>query len=189
MNGTNGIGFQRGASAAGAAGAAAGGLWETFEHFRSTFDQGFTSARRGRGDVRASVLGLLTEEPMHGYQIIREIEQRSGGAWKPSPGSVYPALQLLTDEGLISVEESAGKKTYSLTDAGRLEAESLGANATPWLADEPRQTPGGALPQSGIKLAQAAAAVARTGSPEQVAEAATILDDARRRLYSILAAE
>ena len=74
--------------------------------------------RMGRGDVRAAVLALLAEQPMHGYQIIREIEERSGGSWKPSPGSVYPTLQLLADEGLISAEESNGRKIYSLTDGG-----------------------------------------------------------------------
>src|SRR5699024_5639742 len=73
--------------------------------------------RANRGDVRAAVIHLLAEEPMHGYQIIREIEQRSDGAWKPSAGSVYPSLQLLADEGLLTVEEDAGRKTYSLTEA------------------------------------------------------------------------
>ncbi|MFY0022555.1 PadR family transcriptional regulator, partial [Acinetobacter baumannii] len=72
-----------------------------------------------KGDVRSAVLSLLLEEPMHGYQIIREIEERSGGSWKPSPGSVYPTLQLLTDEGLVRAEESGGRKTYSLTEEGR----------------------------------------------------------------------
>ena len=94
------------------------GMWEAMNQLRGQFEQK-VGPRMGRGDVRAAVLALLAEGPMHGYQIIREIEERSGGSWKPSPGSVYPTLQLLADEGLISSEESNGRKTYSLTDAGR----------------------------------------------------------------------
>lgn len=76
-----------------------------------------------RGDVRTAVLSLLAEKPMHGYQIINEIAERSGGTWKPSAGSVYPTLQLLADEGLIEAEEQNGRKTYSLTEAGRAIAD------------------------------------------------------------------
>ena len=86
------------------------GLWEVMDQLRGMFEQK-VAPRMGRGDVRAAVLALLAERPMHGYQIIAEIAERSGGAWKPSPGSVYPTLQLLADEGLISAEESDGRKT------------------------------------------------------------------------------
>ena len=75
--------------------------------------------KAGRGDVRAAILALLREGPRNGYQIMSEIEERSGGAWRPSPGAVYPALQQLADEGLIEAEESGGRRTFSLTDAGR----------------------------------------------------------------------
>jgi DNA-binding PadR family transcriptional regulator len=124
---------------------------------------------------------------MHGYQIIRQIEERSGGSWKPSPGSVYPTLQLLADEGLISAEESNGRKTYSLTPAGRVEAESATSSA-PWNDTDPDEAPGfAALPKAGVELARAAAQVGRTGSPEQVQQAVAALDETRRRLYAILA--
>lgn len=163
-------------------------MWQAFEQLRSTFEKKVGS-RMGRGDVRAAVLSLLAEKPMHGYQIIREIEERSGGSWKPSAGSVYPTLQLLSDEGLITAEESNGRKTYALTEAGREVAAAEGA--VPWQGDEPagdRRSAGhGALPKAGVELAQAAAQVHRTGTPEQIAEAATVLEEARRRLYSILA--
>src|ERR687895_2379472 len=89
------------------------------------------SARRG--DVRAALLVLLAEEPRNGYQLMQAIEERSDGVWRPSPGSVYPALQQLEDEGLVRVEESAGAKAYALTDEGREYVEAhrdkLG---TPW---------------------------------------------------------
>ncbi len=169
-------------------GAQSEGMWQAFEHLRSTFDnRGGTrgGSRMGRGDVRTAVLALLAEQPMHGYQIIHEIDERSGGSWKPSPGSVYPTLQLLADEGLISAEESNGRKTYTLTDEGREEA--AGADASGLWGGSSGAGPHGALPKAGIELAQAAAQVRQSGTPEQVAQAVTVLDEARRKLYSILA--
>lgn len=162
-------------------------IWEAMEKLRGEFEQK-TGPRMGRGDVRAAVLALLAEKPMHGYQIIQEIGTRSGGAWKPSPGSVYPTLQLLADEGLISAEESDGRKTYSLTDEGRHAAEAAADRSTPWEASSPRDHGRhSALAKAGIDLAQAAAQVGRTGSHEQVEQAVGVLDEARRKLYSILA--
>ena len=164
-----------------------GGLWDAMEQLRGQFDRK-VGTRMGRGDVRAAVLALLAEKPMHGYQIIHEIEERSGGTWKPSPGSVYPTLQLLADEGLIGAEESNGRKTYSLTDEGRQIADAAADQPAPWEAQGARDTGRpGALPKAGIDLAQAAAQVGRTGTPEQVKEAVAVLDEARRKLYSILA--
>ena len=164
-----------------------GGLWEVMEQLRGMFEQK-VAPRMSRGDVRAAVLSLLAEKPMHGYQIISEIADRSGGAWKPSAGSVYPTLQLLADEGLISAEEADGRKTYSLTEAGRAEAAASADRPQPWQTSSPRDSGTvGALPKAGIELAQAAAQVGRTGTPEQVKQAVEVLDDARRRLYSILA--
>ena len=162
-------------------------LWDALSQLRGMFEQK-AGPRMGRGDVRAAVLALLAEKPMHGYQIISEIAERSGGAWKPSAGSVYPTLQLLTDEGLVTAEEADGRKTYSLTEAGRAEAEASADRPTPWQTSSGREPGGmGALPKAGIELAQAAAQVGRTGTPEQVKQAVEVLDDARRRLYSILA--
>ena len=139
----------------------------------------------GRGDVRVAVLALLAERPMHGYQIIQEIEERSGGSWKPSAGSVYPTLQLLADEGLIAAEEAGGRKTYTLTEAGRAETDAAGAK--PWEAPAKESGRATALPKAGVELAQAASQVARTGTPEQVQQAVEVLDEARRKLYALLA--
>jgi DNA-binding PadR family transcriptional regulator len=165
------------------------GVWEAMEQLRSQFDQRPSTPRMGRGDVRTAVLALLAEQPMHGYQIIHEIEERSGGTWKPSAGSVYPTLQLLADEGMLSTEESNGRKTYSLTEAGRAVAADLAEKPAPWQntgsrGEGNRVT---ALPKAGVELAQATAQVARSGSAEQVQQAVEILDDARRRLYALLA--
>lgn len=161
-------------------------MWEAMDNLRTAFDRRGGS-RMGRGDVRAAVLALLAERPMHGYQIIQEIEERSGGAWRPSPGSVYPTLQLLADEGLITSAEADGRKTYALAEGGREEADAA-KDRHAWLPQGDREQSGfSALPKAGIELAQAAAQVGRTGSPEQVQQAVTVLEDARRRLYSILA--
>src|SRR5690606_14867683 len=109
-------------------------LWEAFDQLRQGFEQRTGGSRMARGDVRAAVIALLAEQPMHGYQIIAEIGERSGGAWKPSAGSVYPTLQLLADEGLISAEEQNGRKTYSLTDAGIAASEEAADRPAPWEA-------------------------------------------------------
>jgi DNA-binding PadR family transcriptional regulator len=187
MNGSfmgDGFGGRKGGQGKGWSG---GNIWEAMEELRGQFDQKI-GTRMGRGDVRAAVLALLAEKPMHGYQIIQEIEERSGGSWKPSPGSVYPTLQLLADEGVISAEESNGRKTYSLTDEGRKAADAAPDRSAPWEAQGAGQHGrGGALPKAGVDLAQAVAQVGRTGSPEQVTEAVAVLDEARRKLYSILA--
>ena len=174
-------------SRGGPEGWAGNAVWEAMEQLRGQFERK-VGPRMGRGDVRAAVLALLAEKPMHGYQIIHEIEERSGGAWKPSPGSVYPTLQLLSDEGLISAEESNGRKTYSLTAEGRVVADAAADRSAPWEAGGARE-PGrhGALPKAGIDLAQAAAQVGRSGTPAQVEQAVGVLDEARRKLYAILA--
>lgn len=162
------------------------GMWQAFDHLRSKFEKR-AGSRMGRGDVRTAVLVLLTENPMHGYQIIREIEERSGGSWKPSAGSVYPTLQLLADEGLITAEESNGRKTYMLTEAGREVAEEE-ASAAPWATTAASEDPRfGALPKAGFEFAQAATQIGRSGSPEQIQQAIEVIDEARKRLYAILA--
>ena len=171
-------------------------MWQAMDQIRSKFERriGGRGGRAGRGDVRTAVLALLVEEPMHDYQIIREIEDRSGGNWKPSAGSVYPTLQLLTDEGLISAEESNGRKTYTLTDEGR-EAAAKVETPAQWDSADGAQSDAaggtgsgfGALSKAGMELAQAATQVGRSGTPDQVREAVIVLEESRRRLYAILA--
>ena len=88
--------------------------------------------RARRGDVRAAILALLAENPMHGYEMIQEIEERTDGLWRPSAGSIYPTLQLLEDEGLIAGEEAEGKRRFTLTDAGTKANAERGDEAPPW---------------------------------------------------------
>ena len=145
--------------------------------------------RARRGDVRAALLVLLAEEPRNGYQLMQEIEERSGGVWRPSPGSVYPALQQLEDEGLVRVEERDGGKAYDLTDAGRAHVEEhrdrLGA---PWEAAREDMGEGAweliaPMRQIGMALFQ----LMHSGSEAQQEEAREVLAETRRALYRILA--
>jgi DNA-binding PadR family transcriptional regulator len=146
-------------------------------------------AKAGRGDVRAAILALLREGPRTGYQIMSEIEERSGGAWRPSPGAVYPALAQLADEGLIVGEESAGRRTFSLTDAGRDYIEQNPDMARgAWESraqQEAWQLPG--LFAEAARLGAGIVQVAHVGTPAQVREAEQLLERTRRRLYQILA--
>jgi DNA-binding PadR family transcriptional regulator len=161
-------------------------LTEAIDQLRSMFEQR-VAPRMSRGDVRLAILALLAEKPMHGYQIIAEIGERSGGAWKPSAGSVYPTLQLLADEGMITAEVADGRKTYSLTEEGRAEADASADRAAPWETSGHHDLGMGALPKAGVALAQAAAQLKRTGTEKQVEQGVKVLDEARRKLYSILA--
>jgi DNA-binding PadR family transcriptional regulator len=145
--------------------------------------------RRRRGDVRNAILALLAERPMHGYEMIQELEERSDGMWRPSAGSIYPTLQLLEDEGLITGEEHEGKRRYSLTDAGREAAEKRAAERPPpWeQAAEGADGQPQELVASIKQFWPAVVQVVRSGSPDKADRAKAILDDARKKLYAILA--
>ena len=147
--------------------------------------------RTRRGDVRAAVLLLLEEEPRNGYQLMQEIEQRSGGVWRPSPGSVYPALAQLEDEGLVRLEERDGRRTYVLTDAGRAYVEEREDDlAAPWEEmSESVDDDVAALFREMRQVGMAAGQIGQMGSARQVTEARGLLADARRALYSLLAAD
>ncbi|WP_093709802.1 PadR family transcriptional regulator [Streptomyces sp. 2131.1] len=152
-------------------------------------NRGGGRGRARRGDVRASILALLKDRPMHGYEMIQEIGERSGGAWRPSPGSVYPTLQLLEDEGLISSESEGGKKLFTLTDTGRTEAET-GPEA-PW-EEAGRGVDWESMNeirQAGFGLMEAFGQVWKTGTAEQREKALAVINDTRKKLYLILADE
>jgi DNA-binding PadR family transcriptional regulator len=147
--------------------------------------------KAGRGDVRAAILALLREGPRNGYQIMSEIEERSGGAWRPSPGAVYPALSQLVDEGLIAGEESGGRRTFSLTEAGREYVEQNPEMARgAWESaaqQEAWQVPG--LFAEAARLGAGIVQTAHAGTPEQVRAAERLLVQTRRELYRILAGD
>jgi DNA-binding PadR family transcriptional regulator len=145
--------------------------------------------KAGRGDVRAAILALLQEGPRNGYQIMSEIEERSGGAWRPSPGAVYPALQQLADEGLVSGEEAEGRRTFTLTDAGREYIREHPERARgAWESaaqQEAWEVPG--LFAEAARLGGGIVQIAHAGTHEQVLAAERLLERTRRELYSILA--
>jgi len=142
--------------------------------------------RAGRGDIRAAILALLAEQPMHGYQIIQELTERTDGVWRPSPGSVYPTLQQLEDEDLVHEAASeSGKRVYELTEAGR---EQAAASPEPWRAIAAEGDDAlVALRDLAHQVVAATRQVAHAGSAAQLETAQTVLRDARRSLYRILA--
>ncbi|MBB6172399.1 DNA-binding PadR family transcriptional regulator [Nocardiopsis mwathae] len=164
------------------------------------FGRGRDRGRRGgprarRGDVRTGILLLLAEEPRSGYEIIREGKERSSGAWRPSPGSVYPMLQQLEDEGLVRPAEASGggrRRPFELTEEGHAYVEDNAGDLTPpWEAvhaeyedAQARYTEMGHL---AYQLTAAAAQVAEAGTPEQLERAKRLLSDTKRGLYRILA--
>lgn len=146
--------------------------------------------RARRGDVRAAVIALLNERPMHGYEIIQELGSRTSGAWRPSPGSVYPTLQLLEDEGLVVAEEVTGKRVFSLTEEGRAAKAERVERKAPWEEMAEGLDPGILrLRESVGQLISAVHQAGSAGSSAQRSEVEAILDDARRRIYSVLASE
>src|ERR1700710_610402 len=146
--------------------------------------------RARRGDVRAAVLALLADRPMHGYEMIKEIEERSEGAWTPSAGSIYPMLQLLEEEVLIQGEESVGKRRFTLTATGTAEQEAKAGEEAPW--DSVRS---GAAPEqvhlgdSLRKLNHAIGQVFHAADEGQQKRVRELLDESRRKIYAILAEE
>jgi DNA-binding PadR family transcriptional regulator len=147
---------------------------------------GWRKARRG--DIRTAALLLFAEEPRNGYEVMQLVEERSDGVWRPSPGSVYPALAQLEDEGLIRSQELDGRKVFAITDEGRaLLAQRGGDRPAPW--EEMSSGVGSEHAQFGKLIREVAfayAQLARTGSPSQLAAAREVLAQSRRELYRIL---
>ena len=162
------------------------GPWQRVREFRG-----------GRGParpVRPAVLALLAEEPRHGYQLMQEIRRRTNERWRPSPGSVYPILQQLEDEGLVRTVESGGRRVAELTEAGREHVAGREAEfAALWDEGAPEEEPNAhrfpALWHALGELSGVAAQVGYSGTDAQVAEVRKILADARRRVYAVLAEE
>jgi DNA-binding PadR family transcriptional regulator len=159
------------------------------------FDEHGGRGRRRRGDIRYVLLELLAEQPRHGYELMKELERRHGEFQRISPGSVYPTLQMLEDEGHLTSELVDGKRVYTITESGRAQlAERQQRHAgersgPPWGAfrgpsDGPELD---ALRRSGMALSESAMQVARHGTPEQIRAVTALLDTTRREIYAILA--
>ena len=160
--------------------------------FGGGFPFGFSAFLRGprarRGDVRAGILALLAEQPRNGYQLMQELEARSRGMWRPSPGAVYPALQQLEDEGLVRAEEAGNGRLYHLTEQGRAYvAEHPAETKAPWESQASGENEDaiellGQIQHIGAALWQ----IVNSGQPSQIAEAKKALSQTRRTLYTIL---
>ena len=142
--------------------------------------------RARRGDVRMALLMLLADEPRNGYQLMQAIEERSGGRWRPSPGSVYPTLSQLEDEGLIRSLERDGTKLFEITDAGREQLSARHEDWAPWESEEDPDTVAD-LKTELRKLHTTGALMLHTGDAKQIAQAAQLLAETRRSLYKVLA--
>lgn len=142
-----------------------------------------------RGDIRTAVLAILAEGPGHGYEVMQRLEEKTNGGWRPSPGSVYPTLQLLEDEGLARSVESDGKRVYEITDTGRKEATRRidEAGGTPWDLAGRGDSQFGTARESMGQLFLAMKQVGATGDPQQVERAVDILKRARKEIYAMLA--
>jgi DNA-binding PadR family transcriptional regulator len=138
-----------------------------------------------RGDIRQALLRALVDGPAHGYEVIRRLEDRSAGLWRPSAGSVYPTLQLLEEQGLLTSREDGGKRVYELTEDGRAEVEAQ-AGGLPWEDADPASGPF-ALRRAVAQLHLAAKQVAMVGDEARVERATAILKEARQKLYQLLA--
>jgi DNA-binding PadR family transcriptional regulator len=138
-----------------------------------------------RGEVRTLILGALAEQPMHGYEVIQALEAKSNGMWRPSAGSIYPTLQQLSDEGLVTSEEVEGRRTYTLTDEGRktLADSPVGTQWTDADAGSAKQPD---IRRLAMELAAAVIQVQRVGSTRAKREATRILTDARKQMYRLL---
>jgi DNA-binding PadR family transcriptional regulator len=169
-------------------------MYDTHQHPRHRGEHsrggGHSRHRARRGALLAAVLTLLDERPMHGYELITELEDRSEGRWRPSPGAMYPALKKMVVHDLVTTEDVDGKRQFSLTDHGRqrladLRAERGDDAAEPW---EHTGTGGrGELRGSVAELMGQARQIGRFGTATQIDQARIVFDDAKRQLYAILA--
>lgn len=160
-------------------------------HMRSRHDgpgHGPGRRRARRGAIRASMLGLLTERPMHGYELIQELEQRTGGRWKPSPGSVYPTLAQLEDEGLVRSTDDDGRKRFELTEAGQtwLTEHQDDGPMPPWAEGGTGHR--GDLRRLAAEIFGQLRQIGRFGSAAQLDRAREVLTRTRTDLYEVLAA-
>ena len=142
-----------------------------------------------RGDVRTAILMVVADQPMHGYQIMQAMRDRTGGAWRPSPGAVYPTIAQLEDEGLVTTQEEGGRRLVTLTSEGRSYVEERSARLGDPFADFAGGVSGPDLRDPLQQLHAAVRQITASASAQQIEAAARVLGDARRSLYLILAGE
>ena len=153
------------------------------------FGRGRGGRRTRRGDIRVALLAGLSDGPAHGYELIQRLSNRTGGRWKPSPGSVYPTLQLLEDAGFVSSSQQDTKRVYAISDAGKAELQTKMASADgtpPWMDPESIGSHDDLRKAVG-QLLMATKQIGMSDNQAHVDATVTILNDARRKLYQLLA--
>jgi DNA-binding PadR family transcriptional regulator len=143
-----------------------------------------------RGDIRLALLAALVDGPAHGYELIQRLEERTQGRWKPSPGSVYPTLTMLEEQGFARSEQRDDKRIYTITEAGQTEltTRTTEAGGPPWmLGNDPSGGAHGGLRHAMGQLLMAAKQVGAVGDPALVEQATAVVNDARRKIYALLA--
>ncbi|MFZ0769317.1 MAG: PadR family transcriptional regulator [Acidimicrobiales bacterium] len=154
---------------------------------RENFGRGGRGRGR-RGDVRVAILALLEERPMHGYEMMQELSERTSRLWRPSPGSVYPALQMLEDQGLVRSESADGRRQYTLTDEGREHLKVHPHASAPWETMLRDADKGDMVLREDLRhVAVAVHQVAEAGTAEQKTRADALLKELRRQMYLLLA--
>ena len=148
---------------------------------------GHGGSRARRGDVRAAILGLLAERPMHGYEMIKELEERTRGVWTPSAGSIYPTLQLLEESGLIAGTDDGGKRRFELTDSGREESSKREGDAPGTRSPTAPTRSSSGSPTVRSSSTPRSPRSSKAGSDEQRGKVAELLDETRRKIYAVLA--
>lgn len=144
--------------------------------------------RGRRGDVRVAILALLEERPMHGYEMMQELAERTHGLWRPSPGSLYPALQMLEDQGLVKSESADGRRQFTLTDEGREHLKAHPHTSAPWETMVRQADQGDLVLREDLRhVAIAVHQVAEAGTAEQKTKADALLKELRRQMYLLLA--
>lgn len=153
-------------------GPGSGGPWDRMQMFQAR-----------RGDIKMHILKALTHRPMHGYEIMGWLEEKSHGMWRPSPGSVYPTLQLLEDEDLVRVDQEEGKKVYQLTQAGE-EAAKKAPKDSPWKDHKnfKHHKQFRELAHGGMRYAKA---IIKSGDEPKIARLVAALEDLNQKLKSI----
>jgi DNA-binding PadR family transcriptional regulator len=157
------------------------------ERARSGRGEGGPRGRMGRGDVRNLLLAALLSGPGHGYELMRRLEERSDGRWRPSPGSVYPSLQLLEEQGLVRSSEVEGRNVFDLTAEGQQQAD--GELLRGLAGDDGPSEHSHALRDAVGQLHMAVKQIRVAGDPAQIEQAAEIIHGARRAIYRLLASK
>jgi len=161
-----------------------------FGRFGGDFGNGGRKRHR-RGDIKYILLEMIAEKPQHGYELIKTLEQRYGGFYRPSPGTVYPTLQLLEEEGSVTSETVDGKKIYTITEMGRKQLDERDHDEDEWAGRRKRFFAEGKpkfveLSQSAMALFETVMQAARFGTPEQVKEVQDLLARTTQEVHTIM---